>query len=282
MASRTSTGHRVAILGGGIFGVSSALHLARLGADVTLVTEGAIANGASGRSLSWLNSARRRSMEYHYLRMAGLDRYRTLATRFPDASWLRFDGALTWDADDATNEIAAIARYEHEIGYDALLLDAADVAAVTPGVASPAITGQGAIFNPGEGWVDLPCLIDVLLADYRALGGQVVENAGHGTVDVAGGKARGIVDRRWPALRSRCRAGCHRPLGASDLERGWHHHARRNADLFAGEDQAGRYRPTCRPQHAPVAVRPTPNGALVLDSAWSEQRSNTVRTAPTG
>lgn len=35
------------VIGGGIFGSSAALHLARLGARVTLVTDGAPANGAS-------------------------------------------------------------------------------------------------------------------------------------------------------------------------------------------------------------------------------------------
>jgi hypothetical protein len=32
------------------------------------------------------------------------------------------------------------------------------------------ITPQGAIFNPGEGWVDLPALIGVLREEFSALG----------------------------------------------------------------------------------------------------------------
>src|SRR5689334_20745186 len=102
MTSSTQS-HRVAIIGAGIFGVSTAVHLARAGALVTLVTETSPASGASGRSLSWLNSARRRSAAYHALRMAGIDRYRMLATQQRDAKWLRFDGGLTWDADDVRN-----------------------------------------------------------------------------------------------------------------------------------------------------------------------------------
>jgi glycine/D-amino acid oxidase-like deaminating enzyme len=115
---------RVAIIGGGIFGVSSAVQLARRGAQVTLVTEGALASEASGRSLSWLNSSRMRSPEYHQLRMIGIDRYRTLATKHPDAAWLRFEGGLTWDADDGSNEIAAVYAHERSIGYAARLLAA--------------------------------------------------------------------------------------------------------------------------------------------------------------
>ena len=149
---RSSTSHRVAVVGGGIFGASTALHLARLGCDVTLVTEERMASGASGRSLAWLNSARYRSPAYHHLRMAGLDRYRTLLHRHPDAAaWLSFDGGLTWDADDVENEIEAVFAYETSIGYDACLLAADEVRALTPGVDAGAITRQGAIFNPSEG-----------------------------------------------------------------------------------------------------------------------------------
>jgi glycine/D-amino acid oxidase-like deaminating enzyme len=51
----SSSGPRIIVVGGGVFGVSSAFHLARLGARVILVSEGGIGEGASGRSLSWLN-----------------------------------------------------------------------------------------------------------------------------------------------------------------------------------------------------------------------------------
>src|SRR5215207_5400401 len=99
---------RVAVIGGGAIGVSSAYHLARRGAKVWLVTEGALASGASGRSLSWLNSAAIRSEHYHQLRMAGIDRYRTLFARAPDRNWLRFDGGLSWQPADKLDVQTAI------------------------------------------------------------------------------------------------------------------------------------------------------------------------------
>ncbi|GME37919.1 hypothetical protein ACJ2_11790 [Pantoea sp. QMID2] len=75
---------KAVVLGGGIIGVSTALELTKRGAAVTLVTKGALCSGASGRSLSWLNSADERSLPYHALRMAGIDRYRTLFAQHPD------------------------------------------------------------------------------------------------------------------------------------------------------------------------------------------------------
>ncbi|UWU17514.1 FAD-binding oxidoreductase (plasmid) [Rhizobium sullae] len=179
------------IIGGGIFGVSTGLQLARRGIGVTIVNDGPPANGASGRSLSWLNSARMRSEAYHRLRMAGIDRYRTLSARFPNANWLRFEGGLTWDADDESNGVDAAYRHEVSLGYDTRHLAAEDIAAATPGVDARAITPQGAIFNPGEGWVDLPTLIGLLLEEFAALGGRLVTDQGAARVVIEGGRAVG-------------------------------------------------------------------------------------------
>ncbi|MBW9070093.1 NAD(P)/FAD-dependent oxidoreductase [Agrobacterium pusense] len=179
------------IIGAGIFGVSTGVQLARRGIQVTILNDGPPANGASGRSLSWLNSARMRSEPYHRLRMAGIDRYRTLASRNPDAEWLRFDGGLTWDADDERNEIDVAYRHEVSLAYDALRLSAAEVASVAPGVDARAITPKGAIFNAGEGWVDLPTLIGVLLKEFSGLGGGLVTDQGAARVVLEGGRAVG-------------------------------------------------------------------------------------------
>jgi len=271
MTFPSSPEKRVVVVGGGIFGVSSATHLARWGAEVTLVTEGVLADGASGRSLSWLNSSRRRSGAYHQLRMAGIDRYRTLSARNPGADWLKFDGGLTWDADDETNEIETVFRHERSIGYDAQLLAPAEVASVTPGVNVAAIARQGAIFNAGEGWVDLPSLIRHLMAEFMRCGGRVLDNTGRATVVVKAGRARGIITGRGDRLEA---DSVLLAVGAA------------TSSVLA---QTGIRIPDATPisllvktrplrlalravLNTPrVAVRPTPDGALALDSAWSEE-----------
>lgn len=125
--------------------------------------------------------------------MIGIDRYRTLSAQYPGANWLRFDGCLTWDADHPSNGIAAAFAHERAIGYDARLLAADEVAALKPGIATSAITPQGVICNPGEGWVDLPSLIAVLLREFEALGGRLISEAGLASVDLAGARVRGVA-----------------------------------------------------------------------------------------
>ncbi|API55894.1 D-amino-acid oxidase (plasmid) [Rhizobium leguminosarum] len=262
---------KVVVIGGGIFGVSTAVHLARLGVRTVLINDGPLANGASGRSLAWLNSARKRTDAYHRLRLAGIDRYRTLAVRYPDAPWLRFDGGLTWDADDAGNEIAEIFDYERDLGYHAQWLTPDRIAGVTPGVDASAVTPQGAIFNPGEGWVDLPSLIGTLVEEFRTLGGEIVTDAGRATVDVEDGRARGVITadgmrRNADAVLLAAGGG----VPAIVAEAGQHIGDATPVALLV------RTKPIRHPLKAVlntprVAIRPTPNGGFAVDSAWSEE-----------
>jgi glycine/D-amino acid oxidase-like deaminating enzyme len=271
LASQTPAS-RVVVLGGGIFGVSSAVHLARLGAQVTLVTEGGFSSGASGRSLSWLNSARFRSMPYHQLRMAGIDRYRTLIARHPEAAaWLRFDGGLTWDAEGDGNDIAKAYAYERSIGYDAVRLRADEVDSVTPGVDPASIGPEGAKFNPGEGWVDLPSLVEHLLGQFSALGGTTVFDAGRGTVETAGGRVTGIATTkagRFAADAVLLAAGPAVPAIVREV--GAHIPDATPISLLVRTEPL--HHPLRAVLNTPrVAVRPTPTGAFVLDAAWSEE-----------
>src|SRR5918995_5756672 len=102
---------KVAVLGGGVIGVSTADQLARAGADVILLTESELTNGASGRSLSWLNAAGMWREPYHRLRMAGINRYRTLSAQQRGLRWLRLAGGLAWYAEDKGEELHR--RHDH-------------------------------------------------------------------------------------------------------------------------------------------------------------------------
>lgn len=187
----SSTTKRVAVIGGGILGVSTAVHLLREGASVTLLTERGLASEATGRSLSWLNSAGERSTPYHLLRLAGIDRYRTLFAADPHREWLQFGGGLMWNAAGQREDTEARHAYEKSVGYDSVLLAPEDVAAATPGIDAGAIP-ENAIFNPGEGWVSLPDLVEFLMEEFHDRGGKLVVNAGKASVVTDGGRAVGV------------------------------------------------------------------------------------------
>src|SRR3954454_16058229 len=183
---------RVAVVGGGVLGVSTAAQLAKRGAQVTLVTEGTLASGASGRSLSWLNSYGPRSAEYHRLRLLGLDRYRTLSSQIDASAWLKFDAGLTWPGEGEVGKYRDAFEHMRQVGYDAEWLSRDEVAARTPGVDVTAIPDDGAIFNPGEGWVELPPLVDHLVQVVIAHGGEIRTDAGPSEIVVSDGRVTGV------------------------------------------------------------------------------------------
>jgi glycine/D-amino acid oxidase-like deaminating enzyme len=259
------------VIGAGIFGISTAAHLARMGVAVTVLNDGPLANGASGRSLAWLNSARRRSLPYHALRLAGLARYRVLADRYPQADWLSFSGALTWDGEDAGNEIAEVYRYERDLGYPAELLTGSEVSQKVAGVDGAAVTSAGAIFNANEGWVDLPLLIRLLAQEVVAAGGVILTDAGRCTPLVREGRACG----------ARCADGREILADVVMMATGPAVPAMAAAQgIEIGDDTPIALLVETEPVDHPlravlntprIAVRPTPNGALYLDSGWSEE-----------
>lgn len=259
----------VVVVGGGVLGVSTAAQLARRGAPVTLVTEGPLAGGASGRSLSWLNSAGRGPTPYHHLRMAGIDRYRTLAAQHPELPWLRFDGGLRWRAAAEAADLRRDHAQERAAGYDSVLLDRTEVRWRFPAVDADQVPDAGALWNPGEGWVDLGSLVAHLAAELVRDGGRVVTDAGRTRADVGAGRVRGVRTER-----------------AGDLDADLVLLAT-GADVPRAAAELGVRIPEVTPvallvRTAPVesglrvvlntpraAVRPAPGGVLSVDADWT-------------
>jgi len=220
-----------------------------------------------------------RSPDYHQLRMIGIDRYRTLSAKHPTANWLRFDGGLTWDSDDPSNAIMEVYAHEQRIGYNALLLAADEVASVTPGVDARAVPPQGAIFNPGEGWVDLPSLIAILKDDFVMQGGVLATDVGRASVIVKGGRVTGVSTQTGPSFEADAvlvATGAAVPEMVAEVG---HEIPDATPVSLLVETKPVNIALRAVLNTPRVAVRPTPAGSLVLDSAWSEEE---IGRAPNG
>lgn len=261
---------KIVVIGGGILGASTTAHLARAGADVTLVTRGALADGASGRSIAWLNSSGDRSTEYHYLRLLGIDRYRTWSATRPDSSaYLRFDGALKWAGPGES--FRSTFDFERAGGYDAVWMDRADVARHAPDVNADAVADEGAIFNPGEGWVNLPHVIAAFVDEARNDGATIIENAGEARVEVHDDAVVGVVledGSRIAADRVVLATGPSVPGQLAELGVVVPDASPAAFVLFT-EPVDFEVRTVLNTPR--VAVRPTPDRRLVLDAGWAEE-----------
>jgi glycine/D-amino acid oxidase-like deaminating enzyme len=261
---------RVGVIGGGVIGVSSAYQLARGGAQVYLVTEGPLASGASGRSLSWINSAGVRTEHYHQFRMIAIDRYRTLFARQPTVGWLRFDGGLRWLSPGRVHTLGEIHAHEVAHGYDSQLLTPDQVAARIPGVNAAAIPASGAIWNPGEGWVDLPALINYMAQELIKLGGELITDAGQASVKASAGRVTAVraegrndigVDAALVAAGSNVPQMVAR-LGITIPD------ATTTALSIKTHPVQSQLRVVLNTPRA--SLRPTPDGALAVDSDWTQ------------
>src|SRR3954452_725182 len=257
---------RVAVVGGGVLGTSTAAQLAARGVRVVLVTDAGMASGASGRSLSWLNSAGPYPAEYHRLRMLGIERYRTFAARPGSAAHIRFDGGLCWG-----DGVRTSFERQQEIGYPGAWLTPEDVALRVPGVDPAAVSAEGALLNPDEGWVDLPSLIGQLVRDLVAAGGEVRAAAGRCQVVVDGDRVTGVrtgdgdvvgADAVVLATGAAVPEALDR-LGVPVSD------ATTNALLVRTSPFDHRLRAVLNTPR--VAVRPAPGGGLVLDAGWAEE-----------
>ena len=270
---------RTAVVGGGVLGVSTAHQLARAGVEVVLLTEGELTSDASGRSLSWLNSAGVRTEAYHRLRMAGLDRYRTLAAHHRVGDWLRFGGGLSWTTAAEAQRMRDWHRDEWARGYESHLLGQDAVAARFGGVDPNAVPSTGAVWNPGEGWVDLPSLVRFLIKDFVAHGGELVTRAGHCRVSVVSGH----VDAVTTAAGDRCAVdaavlatGAAVPRMAAEL--GVTIPDATPVSLLVGTTPL-RHNLTTVLNTPRVALRPGPGGTLSMDADWA---SNQIKSNEAG
>ena len=187
----------------------------------------------------------------------------------PGLRWLRFAGGLAWYAEGKGEELRR--RHDHEVahGYDSHLLAREEVGAHTPGVDDSAIPDGGAIWNPGEGWVDLPSFVQFLIKNFLERGGKLVTNAGKCTVRTHAGSVTGVVIQGGELIAADAvllATGAAVPAMVADL------------GITIPDATTLSFLVTSRPVHHPleavlntprVSLRPTPDGALAIDSDWT-------------
>jgi glycine/D-amino acid oxidase-like deaminating enzyme len=126
------------------------------------------------------------------------------------------------------------------------------------------------MWNPGEGWVDLPSLINFLAEELERLGGELIIDAGEASVSTRAGRvnmirtdSHGAIDVDAVLMAT----GSNVPrmaaqVGATIPD------ATSMALLVKTHPVQTRLRAVLNTPRA--SVRPTPDGALVVDAGWTE------------
>ena len=202
-----SASKRVVVVGDGILGASVG-RAARRGADVTVVGSGPDGGGATWRSFGWLNAAQEVPEAYHRLRTLSLSRYRELAASAPYDAAVRFCGALSWERDGATVQliqgaeetepVAATYRRLRAGGHSVETITRAEALALEPALSASALPADGIMLARDEGWLDVPALAGLFLADLVGAGGRILHDAAGARVEVSSGRARVLLSDGTP------------------------------------------------------------------------------------
>jgi len=170
----TSRGGDVAIIGGGLIGLSIAFELAERGATVRVFDRGEPGRGASWAGAGMLAPYAERIEDEALLSLcrASLERYPEFAARISDAGGVKVDVALDGIIEAAFDEtqfaaLAEVAAEGRARGIACELLDRREAILAEPALGR---TVTGAILIPGQGYVDNRRLGRALLAAVRARG----------------------------------------------------------------------------------------------------------------
>ena len=163
----------VAVVGAGIVGGAIAFHLARRGAEVTLIDAGEPGMGATSHSFAWINSFGKEPRHYGALNRRALDTWDRFARLLDADVGLRWGGQLTWAATEEDAE--ALARKVSGLqssGYVARMIDEAELLRLEPGLKPGTV--KAAAYSDNEGHVQGTLAARTCASRVQQLGGSVV------------------------------------------------------------------------------------------------------------
>jgi len=167
----TDNSLKVVIAGAGIVGASIAYHLAKAGAQVTVIDKVGPASHASRGTFAWINATyTRQPRSYHTFAQTSLSGWHGLQAELDLP--VHWGGSLEWFGDAARDAklVDQIAE-QLEWGEDARMLDQAQLAALEPNVDFSG-TDQAA-FSGNDGAVDPVAATNAMLAAAVRLGAVV-------------------------------------------------------------------------------------------------------------
>ncbi|MEO1552827.1 MAG: FAD-dependent oxidoreductase, partial [Pseudomonadota bacterium] len=173
----------VAVIGGGIIGSSIAYHLARDGADVTLLERGGLAERASRGTFAWINATwAKQPRHYHALNQAGLTGWKRLQTELDLP--VRWGGSLEWfPQTERQARLAEQITEQVQWGEPAKMIGREQFSELEPNVVFDGV--DQAAYSPNDGAVD-PVFATKRLAEAAVqAGASVMENCPVQSVSVA-------------------------------------------------------------------------------------------------
>ena len=163
----------IVIAGAGIIGASIAYHLARRGAQVTIVDKAQPGSGTTKDSFAWINATFSKQ-PWHYFRLnyLGIQAWQLLERQLNGALQIQWGGSIQWHSHTSQAQLLREQVQAHQAwGYGTHLVDEAQLRQLEPQVQLGQVEA-GAICEE-EGHVDPVHAVEVLLREAQQLGAEV-------------------------------------------------------------------------------------------------------------
>lgn len=194
---------RVVVIGGGIVGCSIAYHLARLGLrDVLLVEKGELTSGTTFHSVGLVTQFRTLPADAVLMRYSA-QLYQEIRDDIGEPSGWRAVGSLRLASSGPT--LQALQRSVSRVralGLDLELIAAAEAVRRFPAMTAAGL--EGAVFIPGDGWVEASSMTRALARRAQALGVEIAtETLVTGIALDGRRRVREVITSRGP-VRTEC------------------------------------------------------------------------------
>ncbi|MBB5413524.1 glycine/D-amino acid oxidase-like deaminating enzyme [Paraburkholderia sp. HC6.4b] len=183
----------VAVIGGGIIGVSTAYELARRGVSVVLLEKGIIGAEQSGRNWGWVRQQNRDLYELP-LAMQSLKRWGELSDELGEDIGFRRSGILY-----ASEQSADVAQWEtwlgkaRALGFDSQLLSARELAARVP---HSRAKWAGGVWSHSDGRAEPSRAAPAIARGAQRLGARVHQTCAVRGLDSSAGRISGVWTER--------------------------------------------------------------------------------------
>ncbi|WP_256749075.1 FAD-binding oxidoreductase [Mesorhizobium sp. Mes31] len=158
----------IIVIGAGIIGASIAWHLAKAGAQVTVIADSAAGGVATPNSFAWINASWGNPEPYFRLRTRAMAEWTRLARDLPGLP-LAWCGGLCWDLSAADME--TYARQHSSWGYGIDRVDRASAARIEPNLKE---IPDFALHVAEEGVAEPVAATKGLLADAERRGARII------------------------------------------------------------------------------------------------------------
>ncbi|CAB3764549.1 MULTISPECIES: NAD(P)/FAD-dependent oxidoreductase [Burkholderia] len=188
---------RVIVIGSGIMGASIAYHLARRGAEVTLIEKDAPASGTTRNSFAWINANNKAPYSYYALNYEGILGWRRLQLEIGPSLQIQWGGGIAWCGADRKqiDRLHDTTAQHQPWGYPIRNITRDDLERLVPGVhAGEFGTGWHSTI---DGTLD-PVAATLALVQAGIRAGVTLTKADVSTIDFDGDRATGVTTNKGP------------------------------------------------------------------------------------